>query len=108
MSQFVVKLCNASSPTGVASMSNSLAVDLGFRPSVECSNQQFRLMAKEFSEAVSGLNEAELENALKCLGLGRLGLRKNDPENAQYPANMIWQYAHGLYLDRKIKLLELR
>ena len=45
---------------------------------IECSWDEFKRMAREFHEAAPTLDEAELDNAWKCLGLGYFGM--NEPQ----------------------------
>jgi len=55
--------------------------------SIDCTFEEFKRMAKEFRNAASLLNQDELENAWKCLGLGYLGM--NEP---------MWQHSAAVVL----------
>lgn len=54
---------------------------------MECSFEEFKQRAKEFRTAAPSLNEDELENAWKCLGLSYLGM--NEP---------MWQHSAAAVL----------
>ena len=55
---------------------------------VECFWEEFKRMAREFHEAAPTLDQDELDNAWKCLGLAYLGL-----------SEAMWQSSAAVLLD---------
>ena len=64
---------------------------------IECSWEELKRMAREFQDAAPTLDEDELDNAWKCLGLGYIGL--NEPQ---------WQSSAATLLKMEAKVYAAR
>ena len=64
---------------------------------IECSWEEFKRMAREFHDAAPTLDEDELDNAWKCLGLGYIGM--NEPQ---------WQSSAATLLKMEAKVYAAR
>lgn len=69
---------------------------------IQCTWEEFKRMALEFHQAAPTLNEDELENAWKCLGLGYLGMNEPMWQNS---AVILLQMELRRYNDRLLELL---
>lgn len=68
---------------------------------LQCSFDQFKRMSKEFIDSAATLNEDELDNAWKCLGLGYLNM---DEEMWRSSAVILLNMMTRVYLQRKSEL----
>lgn len=68
---------------------------------IKCTWEEFKQMAKEFHMSAPTLNQDELENAWKCLGLGYLGMSENMWENS---AAILYQMESKTYFNRLFTL----
>ena len=65
----------------------------------DCSWEEFKQRAKEFNDMAPTLNQAELDNAFKALGLSYFGMHE---EMWQHSAAIVLQMANKTYIDHVI------
>lgn len=70
--------------------------------SINCTWEEFKKMANEFHKSLPTLNEDELENAWKCLGLAYLGMSEPIWQNS---AAILLQMEMRAYMQREFELI---
>lgn len=70
---------------------------------ISCNWEEFKQYAKEFHDAVGGMNLDELDNAWKCLGLAYLGMHEEMWNNS---AAVVLSMACREFLQREEELIK--
>lgn len=68
---------------------------------ITCSFEEFKRIAKDFHDAAPTLNEEELDNAWKALGLGYIGMRE---EMWNTSAAIVLEMGSRTYWNRFLEL----
>jgi len=71
-------------------------------PTIECTFEGLKQIAKEFREAAPSMNLDELENAWKCFGLAYLGMNEPMWETS---ARILFRMESKTYLNREMELM---
>lgn len=71
--------------------------------SLECTFEEFKKRYKEFTDALSTMNEEELDNSFKCLGLSYLNMNE---EMWKSSAAIVMKWATAKYTERDFELFK--